>query len=479
MKFNFNTKTLIILIIIIITAMIGFFIFKNGDYQIYEVKNKDFQEILKVSGKVIPAQNVDLSFEASGKIRNFNLKVGDKVKAGDVIATIDDSEIRSQIKEKQTVLESNNAKLKEVIGEIDFNQVKSERNNLLNVFKKTYITSDDIIRNKVDLFFSEPESRFPEFNNSLSDYFIRKDLEGKRYKINSLLAEFKIKYESLDSETISSQDAQYAISSLKEIEQLLSIISSASTKFVTTDNKTQTQIDSYITGISTSRTEIASAIVEIGTTLESLRKVEAEIPVLESSIENAKSSINTLNVTLNKYKIVAPFSGIITAENIENGQFVSAGEIAVSLLSDLGLEVESFIPEVNIANINIGDNVSMIFDAFDADEKFYGSISHVDPSETLKDGITTYKILIEFKEKYENILPGMSVDIEIEKVKIENQIVIPKYLIIKENGVSFVDLLIEGKVSKTEIQTSKDDGKGNIIVVNGLKEGYKIIIPQK
>jgi HlyD family secretion protein len=477
MKFNLKTILLgVITLLLVVTVIFSFL--KNGEYETYKVTKQDFKEIVNISGKVVPAQEIDLSFESNGKIESSKVEVGDIVKEGDILATLDGSEITSQINEKRANLQSAQAQLQEVVGMEQNNQTLSVNNNLLNILKKARIQADDIVKNSVDTFFENPDSRYPDFDLSLGNYFVRQDLSDQRYKINFILNDWKNYIDNLDQISVTQTDAQYSIDNLKQVEKILSTISSNGTEFKVTSSVTQAQIDAYISSISTSRNNIANLIVEIDDAVEKVRDLQADIPVLQASIDSVSAEINTLQVKLNQYVLRAPFDGVVTDEDLENGKFVNAGESIISLISDQGLEVEGFIPEVNISNININDPAVLVFDAFGLSNKFNGYIAHIDPRETIKDGVTTYRILIDFSEQYDEILSGMTTDIEIEKLVIENQIVIPKYLITKEGGKKYVTKLIGGDKNMIEIKTGRDDGRGNIIVTEGISEEDLIIIPE-
>jgi len=61
---------------------------------------------------------------------------------------------------------------------------------------------------------------------------------------------------------------------------------------------------------------------------------------------------------------MAPFDGVITSDSLEKGQVVSANEIIISMVGKSDYQVESFIPEVSIAGVDVGDKARLSFDAF-------------------------------------------------------------------------------------------------------------------
>jgi multidrug efflux pump subunit AcrA (membrane-fusion protein) len=170
--------------------------------------------------------------------------------------------------------------------------------------------------------------------------------------------------------------------------------------------------------------------------------------------------------------------GVITQNDLERGQVVSGGDAVVSMVSESFFEIESFIPEVSIAGVNVGDEVEMIFDAFGPDTLFKGYVAHIDPRETIKDGITTYRILIDFLEEYTEILSGMNVEVKIIKDKEEDQVVIPRYLIESDEQGRYVTKVVNEKEERVSVELGKRDSSGNVVVISGVDEGDVVVIPE-
>src|SRR5215212_3954388 len=62
-------------------------------------------------GSVAAARTVDLPFQQSGIVTAVNVKVGDQVKAGQTLATIDAADLQLQLQQAQANLKSAQAKL--------------------------------------------------------------------------------------------------------------------------------------------------------------------------------------------------------------------------------------------------------------------------------------------------------------------------------------------------------------------------------
>ncbi|MDR1851768.1 MAG: biotin/lipoyl-binding protein, partial [Propionibacteriaceae bacterium] len=70
------------------------------------VEKQDFSETVGVDGTLAPQTKAELSFTVNGKVTSVKVAVGDKVKKGAVLATIDSTELQNQVDLAQADLES-------------------------------------------------------------------------------------------------------------------------------------------------------------------------------------------------------------------------------------------------------------------------------------------------------------------------------------------------------------------------------------
>jgi membrane fusion protein, multidrug efflux system len=92
------------------------------------------REIIKSSGTIIPDEEVDLTFETSGKIANIYFKEGSYVKKGELLAKLIDDDLQAQlgklqIQEKLAQDKENRQKIlltKEAVSQESYDQVKTD-----------------------------------------------------------------------------------------------------------------------------------------------------------------------------------------------------------------------------------------------------------------------------------------------------------------------------------------------------------------
>ncbi|HEY0734600.1 MAG TPA: efflux RND transporter periplasmic adaptor subunit [Herpetosiphonaceae bacterium] len=71
----------------------------------------DIQVTVESSGTVKPAQSVDLFFQSNGKVKNVEVEQNQKVKAGQVLARLDDRELRLQVQQAEADLKTAQSQL--------------------------------------------------------------------------------------------------------------------------------------------------------------------------------------------------------------------------------------------------------------------------------------------------------------------------------------------------------------------------------
>ncbi len=97
------TKRNIIIAVGILIVIGGFFYYRSRSQketiQTETVKRGDVAETISVIGELVPAEFSDLSFQKAGVVDSVSVSEGDFVKAGQVVASLDSSVLRSQLKE--------------------------------------------------------------------------------------------------------------------------------------------------------------------------------------------------------------------------------------------------------------------------------------------------------------------------------------------------------------------------------------------
>lgn len=85
------------------------------EYDTQVVERGTLRQTVQVTGEVVSSADIDLRFESSGRIRTVSAKVGDVVKQGDLLATIDDRNEGIRVMSARASLQSAQANLQRVL----------------------------------------------------------------------------------------------------------------------------------------------------------------------------------------------------------------------------------------------------------------------------------------------------------------------------------------------------------------------------
>jgi multidrug efflux pump subunit AcrA (membrane-fusion protein) len=145
--------------IIIIVIIFLFFFLKPAkpvvNISIDTAKYVDLKQTVLATGQVTSNTDLNLSFNSTGIVKSLKVKVGDVVKKGDVLATIDQSTALASLTQARGALLSAQAKYKKLIegGDVALAQV---------VLDQTKKTQDTIVKNAYKKLLNSTPEAFPD-----------------------------------------------------------------------------------------------------------------------------------------------------------------------------------------------------------------------------------------------------------------------------------------------------------------------------
>ena len=438
-------------------------------------------QTVSVTGRVKPAQSVNLAFEKGGRVARANVKVGDKIFAGQTLVSLENGDILAQLKIEE-------AKLAELVSgsrqeDISVQKVKvanaeialsDAKINLQDKIDDALTKSDDAIRNKVDQFISNPKSSLPQINFTVSDAQLERDIEWGRIDVEKVLV-------NLDS-----SDSSKVKNGLNKIKSFLDKVALAVNALTAGSSISQTTVDSYRTDVLTARTNINTAVSNLTLAEEKLRSAQSSLNLAQEEllkllagtrpeqITAQRAAVENIEAQLAKTIIRAPISGIVTKQDAKAGEIAAANLTLVSLISEANFEIEANIPEADIAKARAGDEAEATLDAYGSGVIFKAVISSIDPAETVIEGVATYKTIIQFVERDERIKSGMTANADIITERRENVIYIPQRAVISQNGDKTVKILENGKTREAAVKVGIV-AEGNIEILSGINEGEEVI----
>ncbi len=181
---EFFTKRRIIYVIIgavILLAIIGLIVKavgNNGKTVTQNVIKGDLTKTILATGQVISSTDIDLNFKNTGLVQKVNVKVGDKVKEGQVLANLTQRDQAASVTQARGSLAQAQANYDKVIAGADtpaVNVAKSSLsaakvgyNNALASYNSTKFQQDSLVRNaQLSLFNSGLEAKRNKIDDNI------------------------------------------------------------------------------------------------------------------------------------------------------------------------------------------------------------------------------------------------------------------------------------------------------------------------
>lgn len=140
-------------------------------YLTVQAKRGDIAQSVEATGEVFAANLVDVGAQVSGQIDKLFVKVGDKVKAGDLIAQIDSVKQRNTLSQQEAALESYKAQLNST--KIALGVAKSQYEREKQLYKNKATTSESLENAKSS--FSTKEAAVKELQAKIKQTQIEID----------------------------------------------------------------------------------------------------------------------------------------------------------------------------------------------------------------------------------------------------------------------------------------------------------------
>jgi HlyD family secretion protein len=379
------------------------------------VESKSLALKIKASGSVVPIETVNLSPKQAGKLVELLVEQGARVAKGQVIARMDNANLVPQLYQAQA-----NA------AAIEANLAKLRNGN----------RPEDV---------AAAQARVESARGRL-------EAARSRLALNSMRTS---RYRNLQAEGAISRD---------RLDEVL-----------TDDRSTQADL-------LTAEANLAEATRQFEQSRNGSRA--EDIAQAEAQLAQAIAGIRIIEVQIEDTIIRAPFAGVITQKYANAGAFVTPTTSASSTNSSTstsivaianGLEIIAKVPEVDISQIKIGQEVEIVADAFPS-EVFKGKVRLIAPEAIIEQNVTSFQVRVTLETGKDKLQSGMNTDLRFIGQTINNALVVPTVAIVTQEGKT--GLLIADEKGKPKFQpvTVGTTVDNQTQILSGAKVGDRVFV---
>ena len=207
---------------------------------------------------------------------------------------------------------------------------------------------------------------------------------------------------------------------------------------------------------------------------------------METQIEDFTSKDKKYQLAYDEATIKAPQDGMVIygrtfgrggSRKLTIGSWVSMQNPVIATLPDLSVIVsETYVEEIYISKIKVGDSARVIIDALKNQEKsgVISAISNVGQEMTGFES-KVFKVNIRIASDNKKIKPAMTTNNEIIISREQNVLVIPRTALFSDEEKQYVYLKEFGGITVRNVECGNQSEKF-AVVKNGLKEGDRILL---
>ena len=188
------------------------------------------------------------------------------------------------------------------------------------------------------------------------------------------------------------------------------------------------------------------------------------------SLRSAELQMSSAEKTISHYTIDAPISGTIVDKKVKAGDKLSANDTAMQNLCTIydmsHLEMKLNVDELKIRSLKVGQEVDITADAVPG-ETYKGVISSILVAGTTANGSTSYPVTVRIDDMGE-LLPGMNATAKITTASVKNVLALPNAALVRGSYV----LVTKDSPSAANAETSMTapDGYVYVKVTTGISD---------
>ena len=322
-------------------------------------KPADPKNVIKVSGR-IEGDDATVSTKIAGRIREIQVREGDQVKVGQVIATIDDDQVNAREEQEESKVQQAEARVLSAQQQIAVLQAQLEESNI------------GVDQAKVDAQgrVNQAEAQVAQAEAELAR--AEADYNQARYD--------EEKYTVLASDgDVPERTGRQAKSSAQAHEAAV--------------RAARRQVDVARGSLLMAKANLSNAAMRTSQATairQQIVQAQSEIAAAKAEEEHARAKLKEVQADRADLQIVAPIEGTVATRSAEPGEVVAAGTPLITLVNLNAVYLRGFIPEGQIGRVRAGQVARVYLDSA-PNQALEAVVSRIDPEASFTPENTYFK----------------------------------------------------------------------------------------
>jgi len=443
-----NSKLMLGLLVLLSLSLAACAASSNGqNVALGEVTRVTIVDTVEGSGAITPRHAASLTWQTSGTVGSIRVRVGQRVKAGEILAALAPESLSPAILQAQVDL------------------AEAQRN-------LETVQHSSLARAQAQLALAEAQQAV-------------KDAERNYYNVTGKRA---------SSETIENAEAQYALA-MKRVDEAQKIYDQYAS--LPDDNPLKAQAYSNLYAAWQARDRaLATLNWYLGKPSEiDIAKAEAQLAVAKAQLEDAQrewerlkdgpdpndvvasqAAVQEAQNRVNAQYLIAPFDGEVVFINNEPGDVVEAGSLGIELLDRSRLSVTVSVDESKILQVQVGDKATVVAEAL-PDLTLNGKVTAINPLGTVNQGVLYFDVRVELDESDPRLLVGMTADVTIQLGEPRAALTVPAAAVQSDDAGEYVYLVkADGSYQRVDVVSGRILDDDRVEVSGDLQPGDRVLL---
>lgn len=418
-------------------------------------ERRDVTETLEVSGSLDTLDFVQVGAKVGGRLVSVSVREGSRVRAGQVIAQVETTDLRLQVEQARAALQQALARRAEAELQVVMTPEQTE------AAVRQAEAQLESARARLDLLRAgartqEKEQAKARVNQAKAQLDKAKaDLD----RVRRLYEQEAVAKADLDAAQATYDQALAAYQQAVEAYDLL------------VEGTRPEEIRQAEQAVRQAEEALRSA--RANRAMDSIRRRQLE--QAEAAVAQARAALRLAEAGLADAAVVAPFDGYVTGKPAQVGQVVAPGTPIATLVGLQGVYFDAQVAETDIVRVKEGQRVMIRVDAV-RDRQFEGTVIALNPVGSELGRLFSVRIGIADPEQV--LRPGMFARGQVELDVLPGSLVLPAETILREGDKTFVWIRkgADG-VEKAEVQVTET--ADSIVRVSGISEEDEVVLDGK
>ena len=436
--------------------------------EVATAKNESLDAISSLTGTLLPYEETTVSFEVGGNIEKMNADIGDIIQNGTTLTSLKSTDYDLQVKQADNAirqaeagLNSSDSAIKAADASVSSSDesIKSSQANIKAANARINSAQASLDSVNKGARQQEKDQAKIAVNRAKEAY---NKLKTDANRIQGLYDEGLASKKEVEDMNLQVANAQKDVTSA---EKSLSLIEEGATK--EQQNQAKAGVQEAEAGKEQAVAGVGQSKAAKGQALSAKEQAIAAKGQAEAVLEQAVIAKEQAENTRSKTNLKSPIAGVVLDKLASEGQHISPGDAIYKLGQTDQLKVLLPVPDRDIKEWKVGDEVSVTL--YDKDKT--GKVSKIYPQTNANTGTISVEVVIPNNNL--EWVPGQVV--KANRVTSDNKgILVPIEAVMSSGSEPYVFKNVKGKAVKTKVTT------GNLVdnkihIVSGLKAGDKVV----